>query len=505
MVKGNIGVSKLIKRIEADESEHIDSFVLSNLVKMVHLLCLKKGEILNLKIGDVFDASGNVVKQIKIGRREMPVSHEVESIINDLLNHLNGNDNYKVDRNSPLFQNKKGSVYKETARQLKVKFSAPPLEKIRQDGLQLYYASLKSLGRSSQIKEMKKFTGLSEKEIMGIVKENIPKAGKKREVYEKDSYMKTVLPRLQNVNDIDFSELLAIPEKLSEFKLDDLKEVEKLKNAYFNAVDGNVALNADQEGIDEQIKDNSKKILKEWLLEKFHGVGIDFDANTNKAKKIPKAEKIEEFKTAKDIYEAIKKLRPDLYDLFSQVDKARGIIYGLAIGDALGYSTEFISLSQIKEKYGSPGIQDLPKAPAFFTDDTQMSIASAEALIKAGDRDIEMLMAAVKDEFIKWYHSPENNRAPGKACLTGVANLENGIHWSESGVPNSKGCGSAIRVATIGYFYQNDPVKLKEVAHAAGICTHGHPTGDAACIGAAYLVKLAMESIGPSKMIQVGS
>ncbi|MFC1882315.1 ADP-ribosylglycohydrolase family protein [Thermodesulfobacteriota bacterium] len=486
MLKGNIDVSKLIKRIEADESEHIDSFVLSNLVRMVHLLCLKKGEMLNLKIGDVVDVSGNVVKQIKIGRREMPVSHEVESIINDLLNHLNGNDNYKVDRDSPLFQNKKGSVYTEAARQLRVKFIASPLEKIRQNGLKLYYAPLKSLGRSSQIKEMKKFTGLSDKEIMGIVKNNIPKPGKKREVYEKDSYMKTVLPRLQNVDDIDFSELLAIPEKLSDFKLDDLEEVGKLKNAYFNAVDGNVALNTDQEGVDEQIKDNSKKILKEWLLEKFHDVGIDFDANTNKAKKISKAEKIEEFKTAKDIYKAIKRLRPDLCDLFSQVDKARGIIYGLAIGDALGYPTEFMSLSRIKEKYGSSGIQDLTKTPAFFTDDTQMSIAIAEALIKAGDRDIEVLMAAVKDEFIKWYHSPENNRAPGKACLSGVANLEHGKHWSKSGVPNSKGCGSAMRVATIGYFYQNDPVKLKEVAHATGICTHGHPTGDAACIGAAY-------------------
>ena len=38
MLKGNIDVSKLIKRIEADEHEHIDSFVLSSLVKMVHLL-----------------------------------------------------------------------------------------------------------------------------------------------------------------------------------------------------------------------------------------------------------------------------------------------------------------------------------------------------------------------------------------------------------------------------------------------------------------------------------
>jgi len=183
------------------------------------------------------------------------------------------------------------------------------------------------------------------------------------------------------------------------------------------------------------------------------------------------------------------------------LDRTKGIIFGLAIGDALGYPTEFMSLSRIKEKYGSSGIQDFPKTPAFFTDDTQMSIAIAEALIKAGDQDVESIMAAIKYEFIKWKHSPENNRAPGKACLTGIANLENGIHWSESGVPNSKGCGSAMRVAAIGYIYQNDPVNLKEVAHATGICTLGHSTGDAACIGAAYLVKLALDGIEQSKMI----
>lgn len=182
------------------------------------------------------------------------------------------------------------------------------------------------------------------------------------------------------------------------------------------------------------------------------------------------------------------------------LDKAKGILYGLAVGDALGRITEFISLSAIKTKYGEKGIQDLPD-PALFTDDTQMSIAIAEALIKAGEKDIESIMVAVKDEFIKWYHSPENTRAPGRTCLTGVANMEQGVHWSESGVAGSKGCGSAMRAAPIGYLYQNDPDKLREVAHATGICTHGHPTADAACIGAAYLVKLALDGIDPENMI----
>lgn len=180
--------------------------------------------------------------------------------------------------------------------------------------------------------------------------------------------------------------------------------------------------------------------------------------------------------------------------------KSQGIIYGLAIGDALGWPTEFLSFDKIKSKYGSKGIQDLQN-PANFTDDTQMSIAVAESLIESGKKGIEPIMASVKEEFIKWYHSPENNRSPGNTCLGGVERLEQGIHWSKSGITDSKGCGSAMRAAPIGYFYQNNPKKLKEVAHAIGICTHGYPTADAACIGAAYLIKLALDGIEPKNMI----
>jgi len=182
------------------------------------------------------------------------------------------------------------------------------------------------------------------------------------------------------------------------------------------------------------------------------------------------------------------------------LEKAKGIIFGLAIGDALGYPTEFMTLSQIKQQYGEAGIQDLPD-PALFTDDSQMSIAIAEALLRVGDQDLDSIMEAIKAEFIKWRHSPENNRAPGRACLTGVRNMERGMHWSESGVADSKGCGSAMRVAPIGYLYQHDPEKLKQVARASGICTHGHRTAIAASIGAAYLVKLALAGVEPQDLI----
>ena len=183
------------------------------------------------------------------------------------------------------------------------------------------------------------------------------------------------------------------------------------------------------------------------------------------------------------------------------LEKAKGVILGLAIGDAMGAPAEFMTLGQIKRVYGDRGIRDLPDL-AVYTDDTQMSIAIAEALIEAGHKDIETLMERVKEEFIKWYHAPDTpSRAPGKTCLTGVANMEKGIHWTRSGLPESKGCGSAMRSAPVGYYYQHNPEKLKGVAHITGICTHRHPTADAACIGAAYLVKLALDGVEPSRMI----
>ena len=83
-------------------------------------------------------------------------------------------------------------------------------------------------------------------------------------------------------------------------------------------------------------------------------------------------------------------------------EKAKGLIFGLAIGDALGYPTEFMTLSRIKSDFGPAGIKDFTKSPALFTDDTQMGIAVAEALIRAGNQDLETIMEAIKEGFIKW-------------------------------------------------------------------------------------------------------
>ncbi len=176
----------------------------------------------------------------------------------------------------------------------------------------------------------------------------------------------------------------------------------------------------------------------------------------------------------------------------NDLNKAQGIMFGLAIGDALGRPTEFITRDEIKKRFGPDGIQELP-TPALYTDDTQMSICVAEALTNAKSLYAEDVMLEIKKEFVKWLHSPENVRGPGRTCLGGCRNMELGQPWRESGIKDSMGCGTAMRVAPVGYMLQHKPSLLKKVAHATGICTHGHRGADAACIGTAYIIKLALD------------
>jgi hypothetical protein len=52
---------------------------------------------------------------------------------------------------------------------------------------------------------------------------------------------------------------------------------------------GSKALNANANGVDEKKKENSKRILKKWLLERLSDAGIVFDPKTNRPRKIPES------------------------------------------------------------------------------------------------------------------------------------------------------------------------------------------------------------------------
>lgn len=182
------------------------------------------------------------------------------------------------------------------------------------------------------------------------------------------------------------------------------------------------------------------------------------------------------------------------------MDQVLGMLFGIALGDALGWPAEPLTLDQIKANFGPRGIQELPE-PALFTDDTQMTLAVAEALIDAGDQDLEGLMAAVSRRFVEWLHNPESYRAPGASCLYGANQLSRGVPWREAGNPGSKGCGAAMRVAPIGYLYQHDLPRLREVAAATALATHRHTAAELGAVAGAFLVKLALDQVPPTDFV----
>src|SRR5215469_1142760 len=64
----------------------------------------------------------------------------------------------------------------------------------------------------------------------------------------------------------------------------------------------------------------------------------------------------------------------------------RGCLLGGAVGDALGAPVEFMSYANIVREFGPEGIRDF--APAYgrlgaITDDTQMTLFTAEGLLRA--------------------------------------------------------------------------------------------------------------------------
>lgn len=180
-----------------------------------------------------------------------------------------------------------------------------------------------------------------------------------------------------------------------------------------------------------------------------------------------------------------------------------GSIVGLAVGDALGYPAEFRRRAQLLAEVGPEGITDFialkdarfsrpffiaPDCPpGTYTDDTQMTIAVAESLLRAGRADLDDLMAEMGRRFVSWSRSEKNNRAPGETCMEGCGNLSRGVHWRVAGVAESKGCGSAMRVAPIGLYY-NHLDQVAEVSRASSLLTHGHNAAlEAAAAGALWL------------------
>ncbi|MEW2573534.1 ADP-ribosylglycohydrolase family protein [Streptomyces sp. NPDC047070] len=183
---------------------------------------------------------------------------------------------------------------------------------------------------------------------------------------------------------------------------------------------------------------------------------------------------------------------------------ATGALVGLALGDALGYPTEFKDVPSILAAYGPWRELELPD-PAWITDDTQMTLAVARGLRAAMDRGLlgpRELAESVRKEFIAWNRSPENNRAPGNTCLTACELLEReGRPWQDASQVGSKGCGANMRVAPIGLAPGLSDEQRAGAAQLQAALTHGHPTALAAADLTAHAIRLLAQGVDPTGLV----
>ena len=190
--------------------------------------------------------------------------------------------------------------------------------------------------------------------------------------------------------------------------------------------------------------------------------------------------------------------------------KFRGCLLGGAVGDALGAPVEFMDIGAIRARFGLGGIRDfVPYAgkDGSITDDTQMTLFTAEGLLRCANRG---RIRGIGPDFIwvlgnayrRWLHTQGEGsqrdteflsgwlirnrelfarRAPGITCLGALRAMGADIRLAEN---DSKGCGGVMRMAPVGLFTAGwegagpDPARRAfELGCDFAALTHGHPAG----------------------------
>jgi len=172
-------------------------------------------------------------------------------------------------------------------------------------------------------------------------------------------------------------------------------------------------------------------------------------------------------------------------------DKIYGTIFGQAIGDALGLGTEFLSKTEVREKYPdglkeySQIIRDYHRAkfqPGSWSDDTDMMLCIANAIIE--DKGINL--HTIARNFKQWVYAPET-RGVGQTTLKvlSIAEYVEKPHqvaeliWRMTRTKNAAN-GSVMRTAIIG-------LKKENVAQTAeDVCKLTH--FDPRCVGSCVIV-----------------
>jgi len=161
-------------------------------------------------------------------------------------------------------------------------------------------------------------------------------------------------------------------------------------------------------------------------------------------------------------------------------ERARAAFLGLAVGDALGATVEFMTPAEVRAAHGVHrevvGGGWLHLRAGRVTDDTEMSLCLARAVDAHGGWSLR----AAADRLAAWLRSCPID--VGSTCRKGIRRYM--LEGLLEGPPNEwdAGNGAAMRMVPVALLTLADPALLEVRAVEQGHLTHHHPLSDAACV-----------------------
>ena len=181
------------------------------------------------------------------------------------------------------------------------------------------------------------------------------------------------------------------------------------------------------------------------------------------------------------------------------IDRARGCLAGLAVGDALGRPVEGMSAQEIEEKYGS--VSDFVNVTPGGSDDTEYALLTASALLKYGKK------ITAEDFADFWVEKvcPQTKAFVGAGFseMNAIDNLRKGLRPPFSGQHNhSWSDGLAMRVAPVGIISRGDINLARELAIADGSVSHAGE-GIHSGVAIATAIAGAMQGLSSAKVFEI--
>jgi len=169
-----------------------------------------------------------------------------------------------------------------------------------------------------------------------------------------------------------------------------------------------------------------------------------------------------------------------MYNSPTLIQRVLGAYLGLAVGDALGATVEFMTAREIaaihKIHRNITGGGWLRLKAGQVTDDTQMSLALGSALLRGGLDDVRL----IADSYVKWMQSCPVDI--GNTCRRGIRRYMLQGTIAAEPAPDSAGNGAAMRNLPTVVATLNDELSFERVSLAQAHITHNHPLSDAATL-----------------------